>query len=481
MGPSVLQVARKTKSFERELYGSACVARVLARPRVCQPALVARGLGKSERIIALHLDVLAAHGKDSGRLKCGFKAQTLGAGIVERVDGEGVQVHKKARPRVDSALDAVVVNFGPLTRLKNRVFRAVNGTRLVVGAVDVEVARDVLEGVAHAHQRALALLVHLECRNVKSHRVHRRHLKAKVLVVKLVLAAKKLKSASPNESVKVKVEALVNEDSAARGVQAHFLGVAQPNSVHPYNLEVEVEQIQLGVHSVRNHRLKANDVVVALFAVVQHVLAGFRKDFERPVVGVVAHETLKVVLHHEALAGVHRHVHADRHVFDRHARPRSHLANRIEQHERIFALKSLKGRVAVVAVVLVALKGHRGAATHVDSAHKYIGFACGPPQLVEVHRHVVVAVGKRLQRQALVGAKDLKFPRIGAVLYLHFSVVQRILFAQAERKPRHLGCQAVGANDESVGPDLGSHRGIANEVKHRLASVGARGKEVGSD
>ena len=144
MGPSVLQVARKTKSFERELYGSARVARVLARPRVCQPALVARGLGKSERIIALHLDVLAAHGKDSGRLKCGFKAQTLGAGIVERVDGEGVEVHKKARPRVDSALDAVVVDFGSFARLKNWVFRAIDGAGLVVGTVDVEVARNVL-------------------------------------------------------------------------------------------------------------------------------------------------------------------------------------------------------------------------------------------------------------------------------------------------------------------------------------------------
>ena len=131
--------------------------------------------------------------------------------------------------------------------------------------------------------------------------------------------------------------------------------VAQPNSVHPHDLEVKVEQIQLGVHSVWNHRFKANDVVVALFAVVQHVLAGFRKDFERPVVSVVAHEALKVVLHHEAFAGIHRHVHSDRHVFDRHPRSRSHLANLVEQHQWILSFKSLKGRVAVVAVVLVAL------------------------------------------------------------------------------------------------------------------------------
>ena len=93
----------------------------------------------------------------------------------------------------------------------------------------------------------------------------------------------------------------------------------------------------------------------------------------------------------------------------------------------------------------------------------------------------MVAVRKRFNRQALIGAKDLKLPRVGAVLDLYFGVEQRILLTQAERKSCNLRRQAVRANDKSVGPDLGGHRGIANEVKYRLAPVGARGKEVSSD
>ena len=280
-----------------------------------------------------------------------------------------------------------------------------------------------------------------------------------------MLATKKLKSAGANESVKVKIQTLVQQQTTANGVQADFLGIAEPNAVYAYNFEVEVQKVELGIHAFGDYGFKLDYVVVAIFAVVHDVLARFRQNLKAAVFGAVAHKALQMVLHHQALTGVDGHTHANGHVFNGHARAHGSLAHLVEQNQGILALQSLKGHVAGVAVVLVALNGHGCSTAHVESAQKQPRLAGGPAQLVQVNGHVVVAVAKGLNGKALVGPKHLKFAAVGSVLDLDFGVVQRILRSQAEREGAHLGGEAGGPHHKTICPKGCGQRRIPHEFK----------------
>ena len=296
-----------------------------------------------------------------------------------------------------------------------------------------------------------------------------------------MLASKKLKSAGANESVKVKIQTLVQEQTAADGVQANFLGIAEPYAVYACQLEVEVQKVELGIHAFGNYGLKLNYVVVALFAVVHDVLARFGQNLKAAVFGAVAHKALQMVLHHQALAGVDGHTHAYGDVFNGHARTIGSLAHLVEQNQGILTFKPLKGHVAVVAVVLVALNGHGCSTAHVESAQKKPRLAGSPAQLVQVNGHVVVAVAKRLNGEALVGPKHLKFAAVGGVLDLDLGVVQGILGSQAEREGAHLGGEAGGPHHKTLCPKGCGERRIPHEFKGSRRFRASGGKEIGAD
>ena len=293
-----------------------------------------------------------------------------------------------------------------------------------------------------------------------------------------MLASKKLKSSGADESVKVKIQTLVQQQTPADGVQADLLGIAEPNAVYAYYLEVEVQKIELGVHAFRDYGLKLNYVVVALFAVVHDVLARFGQNLKAAVFGAVAHKALQMVLHHQALAGVDGHTHANGNVFNGHARSHGSLAYLVEQNQWILAFKSLKGHVAGVAVVLVALNSHGSSTAHVESAQKQPRLAGGPAQLVKVNGHVVVAVAKGLDGKALVGPKHLEFATVWSVLDLDLGVVKRILGSQAEREGAHLGGEAGGPHHKTVCPKGCGQRRIPHEFKGSRSFRASGGKKI---
>ena len=273
----------------------------------------------------------------------------------------------------------------------------------------------------------------------------------------------------------------MQEQTAADGVQANFLGITEPYAVYACQLEVEVQKVELGIHAFGDYGLKLNYVVVALFAVVHDVLARFGQNLKAAVFGAVAHKALQMVLHHQAIAWVHGHTHTNGHVFNGHARSIGSLAYLIKQNQGILSLHSLKGHVAGVAVVLVALNGHGCSTAHVESAQKKPRLAGGPAQLVKVNGHVVVAVAEGLDGKALVGPKHLKFAAVGSVLYLDLGVVQGILGSQAEREGAHLGGEAGGPHHKTLCPKGCGERRIPHEFKGSRRFRTSGGKEIGAD
>ena len=118
------QVALEAKSAQGQLNAASDPARVRIHRGVGRPTLRAGFFDESEGIIALNLNDLATGGKDSGAQEGGLKTKAFGACIVQRINGKCIEVHIKPGPCIDALLDLVVVYFGALARLKNRVFGA---------------------------------------------------------------------------------------------------------------------------------------------------------------------------------------------------------------------------------------------------------------------------------------------------------------------------------------------------------------------